>query len=777
MAFLLFSDIRSTKSDLGGKGFVLSQLSQKGFPVPSGAIITSPPESEKEWAEIIEWWKSLGRPEIAARSSALGEDSKEHSFAGQNQSFLNLKEEQEIRKAIKRCFASIHGEASKSYRHFFTRKKPKSEQMNVVVQKMVKPKFSGVFFSVDPRGNSEGWIIELIEGLGEDLVSGRKTPVFITPENRSGITVDGLDTFNFEKVLKKGFEAKEILGYEVDMEWALDENLDFHLLQARPVTAMQSISSQVKVVEKEIQRLRDSYPNNPTWDGQTFAEWTGFPSYLTFSLWRNAFSPHYAFGDALKAIGYRSFVEKEFSSKHSLLERVFGRAYVNLEKMTDLYFGPIPYTLRAKPRPQLVFDVKKLNLQTILRTPISMFNMVKVAFTLSSHRSKWLKECAHQLSLFKSESSAHVKPAAFEPFSNERLKESFEKECSSFSKAHLKWPLVLIILTESTMQQLSSILKSLYGERKAAITLKRWMGRGLSTVTSEMNEDFRLACADPLKRPFFMSKYGHRGPGELDLRNPRWAEIGDEAFYELSEHQKSHLVKSTSTIVDEIMAINSFKRDVILQEWNLLKQMLELRENWKLELLKPYANIRYMALEIAKRLGIGGDIHWLRLSEIESLDFDGSLPDQLVHKINERKMRFNVFKQYSFPEFVTIDELENIIQGKDIDDRKVFDGEALSPGLAYGEVRVIEDPHAADPSSWPENTVLVAENTDPGWTPLFARAKAVIVDKGGVLSHCAIVAREMNLPAVSRIKQCHRFLKDGDKIWVDGHNGRISIDH
>ena len=87
---------------------------------------------------------------------------------------------------------------------------------------------------------------------------------------------------------------------------------------------------------------------------------------------------------------------------------------------------------------------------------------------------------------------------------------------------------------------------------------------------------------------------------------------------------------------------------------------------------------------------------------------------------------------------MTIDEIEAIINGKNVDDRRVFDGEALSSGLAFGEVRVVEDPSKATPEKWPENTILVAENTDPGWTPLFAKAKGVIVDKGGVLSHCAI---------------------------------------
>ena len=473
--------------------------------------------------------------------------------------------------------------------------------MNVVLQEMVNPRFSGVFFSTDPRGKEKEWIIELIEGLGEDLVSGRKTPIFISAENRAGITVKGLDTFNFEKILQKGFEAKKILGYEVDMEWALDEGLNFKLIQVRPVTAMQSISNQVKIVENELERLKSDYPDNPTWDGQTFSEWTGFPSYLTFSLWRNAFSPHYAFGDALKKIGYRSFVDADFSPKHSLLERVFGRAYVNLEKMSSLYFGPIPYSLIARPRPRLVFDAKKLNLNTLLRTPLAVFNMVKVGFTLSTQRTKWIAECTAHLARFRFERNTPMNSEIYADFDLERLKREFSNECSKFSKEYLLWPLVLIILTESTMQSLTATLKSVIGENKARKKIRNWMGQGLHTVTGRMNREFREACADHLKRPFFMSQYGHRGPGELDLSNPRWIELGDSAFYEIDEPPICGSSKKGS-VENEIMALKSFKRDIILQEWRLLKEMLELRENWKMELLKPYAHIRYMAREIAKDL-------------------------------------------------------------------------------------------------------------------------------------------------------------------------------
>jgi phosphohistidine swiveling domain-containing protein len=777
VALILFNNVPATQENLGGKGYVLGALTKEGFPVPAGAILTSKPSSD-EFAEIIKWWENQGQGPLAIRSSAVGEDSDEHSFAGQNKTFLGVKSVEELKDAIEGCFESIHGEASKTYRHFFTQKSSFQAEMNVVIQLMVNPKFSGVYFSKDPRGKTSTWIIELIEGLGEDLVSGRKTPYFITAENRAGITVPGLDTFDFEKVLHLGMKVKSVLKYEVDMEWALDQNLEVQLLQARPVTALRSISNQVKVVEAELQRLKSEYPDDPTWDGQTFAEWTGFPSYLTFSLWKHAFSPKNAFSSSLKTLGYRSFTEKEtYSHKDSLLERVFGRAYVNLEKMSELYFGPIPFTMITKPRPHLKFDFKKLNLQTIIFTPVSFFNMIKVGFSLSSRRGEWLKTCSQELVQFSSSRVSSASPDVYTAWDDQLLHKAFCEACWQFSREDLHWPLVLIILTESTMQTITSILKSIKGEVEAAQTIRKWMGQGLQTITSEMNRAFQEACSDPLKRPFFMSKFGHRGPGELDLANPRWLELADTAFYSLSE--PTLFTKSELDIVTaDIMALNSFKRDIILQEWRLLKAMLELREKWKMELLKPYAQIRYMASEIGRRTGLNKDIHWLRLSEIEKYHLISpmSVTEDLKSKIDRRKMRFEVFKQFSLPEFVTVKEIESIINGENTEDRKYFDGEALSPGLVFGEVVVVENPTLVDPSTWGDQVILVAESTDPGWTPLFARAKGIIVDKGGVLSHCAIVAREMNIPAVSRIRQCHRTLKTGDKVCVDGNNGRISIE-
>lgn len=791
MGFIRFENVSAHQGRLGGKGAVLGLLASQGFPVPAGGILTSPPANDAEWHEVLGWWTAHGRPPIAVRSSALGEDSHELSYAGQNQSFLNIRDEDGLRESVRRCFESIHGESSQTYRHFFAQSRANDGEMNVVIQAMVNPRFSGVYFSKDPRGKVNSWIIELIEGLGEDLVSGRKTPVFITAENRAGITVPGLDTFNFEKVLALGARVRQILGYEVDMEWALDQNLDVQLLQARPVTALRSLSTQARTVEEEIQRLRRMYPDNPVWDGQTFAEWTGFPSYLTFSLWRNAFSPRNAFGNALRTLGYRSFAAQTLTDKDarkdSLLERVFGRAYVNLEKLSTLYFGPIPFTMVAKPRPHLRFSLRKLSLATILNAPFAIWMMLKVGWSLSTRRTAWLTRCGLELNEFRSASvasSGTVSPETYKDWQTELLAKRFFDESEKFYRSTLHWPLVLIVLTESSMQTMTSILSSIMGRADAEKTLRRWMGRGLQTVTSEMTRAYQQACADSLKRPFFLAQYGHRGPGELDLANPRWMEMGETAFIvsDRSTHSQGKpglSLEQQTDVEQEIASLQTFKRDVLLHEWKLLKQMLELRERWKMELLKPYAQIRFMVEELGQRLQVGHDVHWMRLSEIEGVCFGTPAAEkiqQLRNKVEERKVRFEAFKQFSFPEFVTISEIEAIIQGGNELSLQKLDGQALSPGVVFGEVVIVENPREADPSRWPENAILVAEATDPGWTPLFAHARGVVVDKGGVLSHCAIVAREMNIPAVSGIRQCHRVLKAGTKIWLDGNNGRLSLE-
>lgn len=780
MAILRFKSALENKNiNIGGKGKTLAFLSHKNLPVPDGIILTSPPEEELEWQEIFKWWQDLGAPKLAIRSSALGEDSEEFSFAGQNLSFLNVSSREEIKAKVLKCFESLKREASTAYQKHFLAEDQKIS-MNVVLQEMIDPLFSGVYFSKDPRGlnNEEGDLFEVVHGLGEALVSGKVTPYLFSSHKEAEEKPDKWEeSFTF-KVKENGKKVRDVLDYDLDMEWAIDKSGDFYVLQARPITSMGAQSLKKKYIDYEVARLKKTYSNDVVWDGKTFAEWGGFPSYVTFSIWKDVFSPHFAFGKALKKLGYLSFVDKPYSPKDSVLERVFGRAYINLEKVGSLYYGDIPFRMKGRPKPRLVFDWSMITFLKILRAPAAIWRMVKVGFSLSTQRRKWIEKGRQELLSFRTQLQRSKKFTSYNEWTTEEIFERLERECNSFSKETLIFPLILVILSESTMRSLFEILKGFYGDSKIANNkIREWLSHGLRTQTYQMNLDFKKACQDEKLRERFLHLYGHRGPGELDLVNPRWAELGNEAFISSKPFSLKEKEEKDLKVEDEIKAFKTLKKEVILQEWHLLKDLLELREQWKMEMLKPYAQIRYLLTELGERLELGKDVHWLRLSEIYKVARKEISVESLSSKISERKQRFYVFKKTSFPEVISLSEIESIAEGRVPDDFKALEGEALSSGMVLGTVRVVEDPSTVNLADWPEDAILVAEAVDPGWTPLFVNVKGVVIEKGGVLSHCAILARELEIPAVSGIYQCSKRLNDGDRIWVDGYNGVVSYEH
>ncbi|MBC7537460.1 MAG: phosphoenolpyruvate synthase [Bacteriovorax sp.] len=756
MTFYKFKDITTEHQFLGGKAYALGLLSNAHFSVPDGAVLSALPITEAEWENIFDWWKALGLPKLAIRSSAQGEDSGEQSFAGQNSTFLNIHDQLSIKKSVAKCFESINKKSSALYREHFLKEKSQSVQMNVVLQVMVDPLYSGVFFSVDPRSNEKGWVLEAIEGYGEDLVSGKKTP-FHFEENKSHIT----SLFNLDEVVSVGNKVRDYFGFGIDMEWAIDKNNNFFVLQARPITALSGKSNEKKLIQQEIERLKNSHAADTIWDGQTFSEWSGPPSELTFSLWREAFAANGAFSVALKKLGYLGLDQELNNETHSLLEKIFGRAYVNISLMAPLYFGSIPYKMVPRPQPHLKFDFHKMTFSNFVNTPFTMWKMLKIGWRLSTERRVFLDECVKELQLFKNK----LVSENYKNLDSIKLIEMFTIESQNFYSMVLVYPLVLIILIESTNQSLRAMLKGVLSSSEIEQKLKLWMSHGLHTVTMKMNEDYQLACLDNTKRSSFLKTYGHRGPGELELSHHRWSELSDKIFYNITP---GLLKKDNSlNVIQDIRDLKTYKKLAIEKEWILLKEMLELREAWKMTLLKPYAELRSIVLEIAERESLEETIFWHDCKEIVNHDFN-------KERAIQRKEKINILKAISLPPIISLSELKAITEEKTVDKSNVLTGTPLSPGFVFGEVRVVIDPENVDTNLWPDNVILVAESTDPGWTGLFLKSKAVIVEKGGVLSHCAIVAREMNLPAISEIKQCHLRLKDGDKIWVDGNNGRIT---
>lgn len=764
MGLYYFKNITKNHSYLGGKGYTLGLLKNAGFNVPDGLILTEVPQEDSEWSEIFDWWKSHSFPKIAIRSSAVGEDSSEQSFAGQNSTYLNIQSEKEIKTAVNKCFMSMYRSSSTLYREHFLKEKNSEAKMNVVLQVMVDPLFSGVFFSKDPRNNESGWIVEAIRGLGEDLVSGKKNPYHF--EEKSKTTTD---LFDLKELITCGVGVKNFLGFEIDMEWAIDKDHQLKVLQARPITALSGKSEKKRLIENEIKRLKNNYSPETLWDGGTFAEWSGPPSELTFSIWSLAFAKDHAFSKALKKLGYLGINSSLSNENHSLLERIFNLAYINISMLAPLYFGPIPYRLELKKTPKLKFDLKKMNLITLFLTPITIWRMVKVAFGLSTKRHLWLKESELELDRLKQDSLSFNDRTSYSLLKNEELINKLRNEAEKFYDQTLVWPLILITLIETTTQNLKAMLKGVVTEDQIDQRLNKWLSSGLHTVTMDMNNEYKKATQDLLDHKSFLQKYGHRAPGELELSHPRWIELAEAAFIKSSsQNQIQNKAEEIDSVKQDIDQLVTYKKQIIEKEWLLLKEMLEQREKWKMQILLPYSHIRFIILEIAKRHQLEDLIFWFTLDEILAQNFDLSLA-------KSRKANCEMSKSIYLPAILQLNELEDILSDKKEIKSKIVSGIALSPGVVFGEVRIVNDPEHVNTDSWPLNTILIAESTDPGWTGLFLKSKAIVVEKGGVLSHCAIVAREMNLPAISGIKQCHLRFKDGDKIWVDGNNGRISL--
>jgi phosphohistidine swiveling domain-containing protein len=761
-----FLHLDSSQAFVGSKAYVLAMMAQARLPVPAGLILTETPQREAEWDQIFSWWKEHGERPLAVRSSAFGEDSEEMSFAGQNQTFLNVDTTERLKEAIEACFRSIDREASKSYRQFFLGER-KDVPMNVVLQLMVDARFAGVYFSLNPNHAEEGAILEYVEGLGEALVSGKVTPYKVFKKSLD--STGPISCELLQKVFDLGEIVEEKLQHKIDMEWAIDQQGEVHLLQARPITSSRSEARQHELLAQEKERITQMFPTDTWWDGQTFAEWTGRPSQLTFDVWKRAFSPKGAFDDALRELGYLGFSEKSFSPHESILDNLFGRAFMNMSKMVPLYFGPIPYRMEPEPHPHLKFQWYKISAQGIFHTPRSLGRMMTVGWNMSTNRRLWIEKSRKELVDFKHKLQRPQNGAFYAGWKEEEVLNLWQKEVANFSRKSLKWPLVLVVLIEATHQSLRAVLGSVVGEEKTQDYLHRWMGTGLKTATYDMNRYFARAMEEPLKREFFFSRFGHRGPGELDLSHPRWEELGDSAFG--LGKSRANTVHAEGDIEAEIHAMKTFKDTVILEEWQLLKELLELREQWKMEILRPYAHIRYLSLELGRRSGVGNDVFGLTIEEIKNLSQKKSDLVSVKKELRLRKEKLDAFKGIYLPDILKIQEFCSLLEDRKLD-KNSLRGVPLSHGIVKGTVCIVNDPTEVDFSTWPADAILVASTTDPGWTPLFTRSLGVIVEHGGVLGHCAILARELGLPSIN-LARATQILKTGDRIWVDGHSGGV----
>jgi pyruvate,water dikinase len=182
-----------------------------------------------------------------------------------------------------------------------------------------------------------------------------------------------------------------------------------------------------------------------------------------------------------------------------------------------------------------------------------------------------------------------------------------------------------------------------------------------------------------------------------------------------------------------------------------------------------YELLRQVTESLARRWQLGRDFYFLELDELP--DYPRHAAD-LKEQIAQRRRRWQSLQQLHWPAVIdsnSLDDLGNLPPAQLVDE---LTGQPMAGGAASGTAVVVFDPRSLP--ELPDGYVLVCPSTDPGWAPLFVNARGLIVERGGVLSHGAIVARDFGIPAVA-CPDATRLLRSGDTVHVDGHAGRVQV--
>ncbi|MFW9993555.1 MAG: PEP/pyruvate-binding domain-containing protein [Candidatus Odinarchaeota archaeon] len=765
----------------GGKGGVLAKLYQAGYTVPKGVVIMP---SAFDGDELrIEAWEQIQQRirqmqgmnsniSFAVRSSALAEDSAQASFAGEFETVLDVSTDQAIRDAILGVRKSRYSERVKVYSQ--AKGMDFSHEIAVVVQQLVKADFSGILFTADPvSGNRHIMTGNFTRGLGDKLVSGEVTGEVFTLKPKGSYEGPPELKKMAKELFKLGKRLENELGCPQDIEWCvLDGKL--YLLQSRPITTLQ---------EQDIAKgeWNATHAGDYAWMSFQIAEL--FPLVMTpatWSVWERGLFGQEMFG--YRAIGNicgRPYMN--MSVIYSALTKI-GKKHEGIQEMMEERVGPIPEDVPIIPMSWTGFlkflpTVIKVRLNQIRWKKMYLKELDTLPETINQLglKVRGTRDKNELISIWQDELLPFFYKLGWGlDSSNDDYFEPF--------RAARKELNALIDPVEA-----NDLLSALAGGSEDLATVKPLVG--LSEV----------ACGE-LSRTQYLSEYGHRSPYENELSQPRPNENPQWLDKEIDQYRKlgidvEKIIEKRHADFDakwkefsefppvSAKAVKSIKKKIDAYTTGLHK-----RESLRSEVTRLLGVIRQWFLQASELTGVEEeDIFFLMENEV--LDLLAGDESALTY-IPARKKTYEDYQQLPVYPPIIIGQFNPFLWAKDanrrgdyfnsnktdqreIPDENIITGQAGSAGQIEGMIRFIKRPEEGDQLKPGE--ILLATTTNVGWTPLFPRVAAVVTDVGTKLSHAAIVARELKIPAVIGTGSATTRLKTGDKVLVDGSKGIVKI--
>jgi phosphohistidine swiveling domain-containing protein len=801
------------------------------------AIIKAP-MAETQRLDIEKNYNLLGAGRIAVRSSATAEDLPDHSFAGQYDSYLGISSLPECIEAVKKCWASLWTQRAFEYRQKNNIDHLQVD-MAVIVQALITADTSGVIFTADPlTGRRESIVIESCFGLGETLVSGQVTPDrFVYDRKKQKLQTWSISEKKIEHVLDdngsvqeqsiseersktRTLNKKQIkrlakcaerveakFGCPQDIEWAIKNNRIW-LLQSRPITNLPTPKEKswedrqvwCNIPAREvlpdvvtpatlslIENLAETMFDPALWTlcmdrgNHPFFGVLAGRVYFNANIWIAVINAlpivrDYDFSkDIGSEPGLHEIIEIEKTMTDDDLPDLNFKRFRCFLKIPMIIFGWLADTRRKGQ--SIIDQTKKMNdkwqsidpaglsiqeiisrckdiiqdFRDICSQSLYLFNVMAAYPTLETICSKWLpdeQQCAKRLlaglgDMEDANSGLDLWRLALLADSNLQLRE--------------------IILSNDDWQTIRVKLKEINSGKEF---LERW-------------EEF-------------MDRHGFHCRAEIELFNPRWAETSDYILSllrsyvgsigksdPLENHAKSEQQREQLARKCRKRLRNPFKR----MFFNFLLARAQygsvFRENVKCEIVRLIYNLRIILLELGRKLHNESiiknpvDVFFLKLEELEPV-IQGKAGFEVKETIAAHRAEYDQWQKVTPPSTIVgrYDPKKSAPEQYDTD-TEALRGLAVSAGVATGKARVIL--RADEKQQLLPGEILVAPFTDPGWTPYFVPAVAIVMDQGSLLSHGSIVAREYGIPAVVNVGYATKIIKTGQKIQVDGNQGIVKI--
>lgn len=879
---LKFRDIdKSALAEVGGKGANLGEMTKAGLPVPQGFCVTTQAfrtflETHQEISvlfslldevrsdqrdriaelgkrirdtltstsipseirtAIAKAWETAG-PEhaYAVRSSATAEDLPTASFAGQQDTYLNIIGLEPLLQSVRACWASLFTDRAISYRakHGFDHR---AVLLSVVVQRMVFPDVSGIMFTADPiTGNRNMVCIDASYGLGEALVSGlvtadlyqiragqivtkkiskKEKAIEALPEGGTVIQdllpaiqeSQALTDIQILELAALGRKIEDHYETEQDIEWGLVAG-KFYILQSRPITSLypvppvndrkphvfinlgyiQMMTAPMKPLAISVLScipnfLKDA-PDSPKYQfiheagGRVFADVTGA---LLLRPVRNRM---------LKVL---NGMDEQLASalEDVVLREEYSKASVSKKNVLQL---------AGRVLPIFVSVIFKVFLNRYLLNPSKartraeayMDKLVEETEQRFSHETG-----ADRIRLIQS-SMGNIVPGILTHVAvylitgvlaagslKKQLKQQTDSEQAASLLNQLNKSLPGNVTTE-----IGLAIGDLADKARDYPELVRYLQH---STTSDFTGGLDAIPGGALFKSElsrFLQKYGMRCASEIDITQPRWIEDPSQLLPSLisniqvsssGEHLKKYKqgVYEAEKAAEEIVArFGAFRKRKANRLVRLYRNLMGMREHHKFAVIRLFELYKKMILEESRYLMQKGilqceeDVFYFSLDELKAM-LEDRYQEVPTNMVLKRKNLQVQYAQKKSPRVMTGEG--EIISGKRRD-VKAPDGALLgtpvSAGVVEGKARVIV---RLEDAKLKPGEILVAPYTDPGWTPLFTSAIGLVTEVGGMMTHGSVIAREYGIPAVVGIEGAVERIQDGARIRVDGTNGFVEI--